>query len=496
MRVAGPLALDVLLLGVGEAFLVGLGLVRSPRQALHWGGMAFIVGWCVLGSGIVYALVLGASLRVWEAFALAAALGGAAVALARRVPAAADPAGPGERGPAKIVAVGAAACLGGYLALLGLHAVLRASPTAWDAWAFWLPRAKAIYFFHGLQPHLPGGFASFAHPDYPPLVPAFDATVFTFAGRASVLALPVQDWLLASAFVAAAAVVLGRRVRPAILWPALCLLALTPQFGATIGDGHADPQLARLVALAAVCGGVWVLERDGRFLALSGILLTGAVLTKKEGLALALLLAVALAVAARVERVRGWWHAFVLGAALILAAVPWQIWLRVEHVHYVSDYSLRTLLRPGALDHRLDRLRIALEDLPQIAVSFDHWILVVPLALFLALIAFRTRSSLAVLVLGLALLGYLGLACIYWIGTLPIEWYMRTSASRVVASLVLVAGVLTPLVAAELLRVGAPFESEAVVPAEPDFGSGRESGRRRARGPIPRARRGAGRGSG
>jgi hypothetical protein len=423
--------------------------------------MAFVVGWCVLGSGIVYALVLGASLTVWGSFALAAALGGAALIVARRVPAAADQTGRRERGRTKILAVGAAACLVGYLTLLGLHAALRASPTAWDAWAFWLPRAKAIFFFHGLQPHLPGGFASFAHPDYPPLVPAFDATVFSFAGAASVLALPFQDWLLAAAFVAAVAVVLRRRVRPAVLWPALCLLALTPQFGATIGDGHADPQLARLVALAAVCGGVWLLERDGRLLALSGILLTGAVLTKKEGLALALLLTVALAVAARVDRARGWWHAFVLGIALILAAAPWQIWLHVEHVDYVPDYRLRTLLHPGSLDHRLDRLRIALEHLPQIAVSFDHWILVIPLALFLALIALRRRSSVAVLVLGVVLLGYVGLACVYWIGTLPIGWYMRTSASRVVASLVLVAGALTPLVAAELLRAGAPLERNA-----------------------------------
>jgi hypothetical protein len=55
-------------------------------------------------------------------------------------------------------------------------------------------------------------------------------------------------------------------------------------------------------------------------------------------------------------------------------------------------------------------------------------------------------------VLGVIGAGYLGLACVYWIGTLPVTWYMRTSASRVVASLVVLAGVLTPLVASELLR--------------------------------------------
>ena len=452
MRIGGPVALDLLLLGVGEAWLFGLGFVRSPRQALRWAGLAFIVGWCAHGSVIVYALVLGFSVAIWGSFALAAALVAAGLMLGRAVPAAADRAERPERSLTKIVSVGAAACVVGYLALLGLHAALTASPTGWDAWAFWLPRAKAIYFFHGLQPHLRGGFASFAHPEYPPLIPAFDATVFNFAGGAAVLALPFQDWLLAAAFVAAAAVVLRQRVRAAVLWPSLCLLVLTPQFGASIGEGHADPQLARLVALAAVCGGVWVLERDGRLLALSGILLVGAVLTKREGLVLGLLLAVALTVAARVEGGRGWWRAVVLVPVLLAAALPWQLWLRFEHVTSVPDYSFRTLLHPGFLAQRLGRLRIALEHLPQIALSFDHWILVVPLAFFLALLAFRTRPSLAVLVLGVVLLGYVGLACVYWIGTFPVTWYIKTSASRVVGSLVVLAGALTPLVAAELLR--------------------------------------------
>ena len=181
-------------------------------------------------------------------------------------------------------------------------------------------------------------------------------------------------------------------------------------------------------------------------------LLAGAVLTKREGLALALLLAVAFAIAARVDGSRKWWRAFLLVPCLVLATLPWQIWLRAEHVHAETDYSLRLLLRPGILSHRLDRLRIALERLPQIAFSFDHWILLIPLALFLALLAVRIRSSLAVLVVSLILLGYVGLACVYWVGILPIDWYLRTSASRVIASLVVAVGVLVPLVAAELLR--------------------------------------------
>ncbi|HEY5659247.1 MAG TPA: hypothetical protein VIR59_00555 [Gaiellaceae bacterium] len=452
MRVGGPLVFDLLLLGTGQAVLYGIGVVRSRGQALVYAGLALVVGWCALGAAIVYALILGASLEVWQPILLTAALAAGALALGRVIRAGDDTLEGRERGPAQVCAVAAAALVVGYLALLGLHAALTTSPTGWDTWAFWLPRAKAIFSFHGLHPHLQGGFDSFAHPEYPPLVPAIDATVFRFAGDASVLTLPFQDWLLATAFVAAAAAVLRRRVRPAVLWPALCLLVLAPQFGASIGEGYADPELARLIALAAVCGGVWVLERDGRLLAVTGILLVGASLTKREGLGLGLLLAVTLALAARVEGGRGWARALLLVPVLIFAALPWQIWLHVERVAYKPDYSLRTLFHPGYLSGRLGRLGIALERLPRIALSFDHWLLVLPLALLLAFLVIGTRSSLAVLVLGAIGAGYLGLACVYWIGTLPVDWYMRTSASRVVASLVVLAGALTPLVAAELLR--------------------------------------------
>jgi len=452
MHVGGPLLLDLLLLCTGQAVLFGLGVVRSRGQAVRAAGLAFVVGWCALGAAIVYALILGASLAVWQPIVLAAALVVGALALGRVIGAGADSIEGRERGAARVCAVAAAAFVVGYLALLGFHAALTTSPTGWDTWAFWLPRAKAIFSFHGLHPDLQGGFDSFAHPEYPPLVPAIDATVFRFAGAPSVLALPFQDWLLAASFVAAAATVLRRRVRAAVLWPALCLLALAPQFGASIGEGYADPQLARLIALAAVCGGVWVLDRDERLVVLTGILLVGASLTKREGLGLALLLAVTLAVAARVEAGRGWARALLLVPVLIVASLPWQIWLHVERVAYTPDYSLRTLLHPRYLFDRLGRLSVALERLPRIALSFDHWLLVLPLALLLAFLVIGTRSSLAVLVLGALGAGYLGLACVYWIGTLPVNWYMRTSASRVVASLVVLAGALTPLVAAELLR--------------------------------------------
>ena len=48
------------------------------------------------------------------------------------------------------------------------------APLQWDAWAFWLPKAKSLLDFGGLDTAV-GGFTSFANPGYPPLVPALEA---------------------------------------------------------------------------------------------------------------------------------------------------------------------------------------------------------------------------------------------------------------------------------------------------------------------------------
>ena len=133
MRIGGPLLLDLILLGVGQAMLLGLGVVRSLGQAFRCAGLAFIVGWCMLGAAIVYALILGASLQLWQPIALAVALAAGASALGRAIPGGADTIERRERGVARVCAIAAAASLVGYLALLGVHSALTESPTGWEA---------------------------------------------------------------------------------------------------------------------------------------------------------------------------------------------------------------------------------------------------------------------------------------------------------------------------------------------------------------------------
>jgi hypothetical protein len=453
MHTVGPLLLDVLLLAVGEGALAAVGFVRTRRQAVVYAGLAFVLGWCAVGVAVSISLMLGGSLALWQPVVLAGVLVAAALVVARRIPAAVEPPPlAAAAADARLFGRVAAGVLVAYTALLGIRAAFAGSPAIWDGWAFWIPKAKAIFYFHGLKPHLEGGYASFAHVEYPPLVPAMDATVFRFAGAADQLLLPFQDWLLAAAFLGALAALLHRRVPGHLLWPALLVLALAPDFAYFIGSGLGDPPLARVFALAAVCGALWLVGRDWRLLAVAGILLAGASETKGEGMLFGLLLCVGLVVGAAFERPRRVWPALLLAPVAILAAVPWQIWLSATGVTYSPDYKLSDAVRPSYLSDRVSRLGTALERLPGYALGLDRWLLLVPVALVLAVLLVRRRPSLAAFVVGIVTLGYLGLSSVYWVSTLPLGWYINTSAERVTSSLVFVCGALTPLLAAELFR--------------------------------------------
>ena len=120
-----------------------------------------------------------------------------------------------------------------------------------DVWNQWLAKAKSLYFFGGLDTGT-GGFTSQFNPDYPPLDPTTEALVFAAQGGVDVLELARVHWALAAAFLLGVAWLLAPRVRPAILWPSLAMLALAPKFGALVGSSLADEPLALLLGLAGL----------------------------------------------------------------------------------------------------------------------------------------------------------------------------------------------------------------------------------------------------
>ena len=79
----------------------------------------------------------------------------------------------------------------------------------WDAWSFWVPKAKAIYGLGKLDVEF---FTTLPGSSYPPLVPVLDAAAFHAMGSADVVTLHVQYWLFGVGFVWALAGILAERV--------------------------------------------------------------------------------------------------------------------------------------------------------------------------------------------------------------------------------------------------------------------------------------------
>ena len=199
---------------------------------------------------------------------------------------------------------------------------------SWDTWAFWLPKAEAIYYFHGLDTGL-GGFTTFANPQYPPLVPVIDAASFHFMGGFYPALLPLQQCLVFVGFITALPALL-RSVPRWIVYPLLAMLALAYQLASEVLKVMPDQELAYLLGLAAVCGILW-LERDrAAFLVLAAIFLAGAALTKDEGVLLGLLLAVSIIAAGFAMRGRRAVSGFFLLLGP-LALLPWRFWLESHH---------------------------------------------------------------------------------------------------------------------------------------------------------------------
>jgi hypothetical protein len=445
----GLAALDALYLVAGLGLLAGFGHVRSPRTALRLAGVAFTVGWAAVGVVSVLLLVAGASLAPWQVTLVCVAFAAAGVAAARVTPAVAEPAPirPVRAWPVVLLAVAVAVL---YLEELGRRAFAAGATYHQDAWGFWLPKAKAIALFGGLDTG-PGGVTSYFHPDYPPLVPALDAVAFRFMDGLHASLLPAQEWVVVVAFVAAVAGLLARRVPAAVLWPCLALVVVSPSFGRWIGVSLADLPLALLFALAGVAIALWLTEGGTGHVALATTLLAAGALTKTEGGSLALGLAVVAALASiRSLRVR-WPGLVALVAAPLLVVLPWRQWLDRHDVRPAPDYHLADLSDPGYLAERGDRLQHVATELPAYLVGGDDWLIVLPLALAAALLVARRAPALALLLAGAPLAVLAGLVAVYWISVVPVEHYIDTSAERTVIPPILLAGSLLPLALAALL---------------------------------------------
>lgn len=317
---AGLFALNVAYALAGLALLWAFGGVATWGGALRLSGLAYLLGLAAFGVAWTVLLVVGVPFgRVGIAVSLVGLAAGGLVA--GRLRGAPLPRGRPRIDGRPIVLVSA---FGIALTGLFLEALFRAarlhSLQAYDAWAFWVPKGKAIFFFDGLDEHL---FTTAPNASYPPLQPIFDAAAFHAMGGPDQVTLHVQFWFFVVGAVTALAGVLHRHAPEWLIWPSLLLVLVAPRFAERLLMPLADVLLDILVVVAAVLLALWLRDGEGWRLAVAAVLLAGAVNTKREGILLAAsLLLVAFLVAGR----RHWPRLAVAALVVGLAIVPWRVW--------------------------------------------------------------------------------------------------------------------------------------------------------------------------
>lgn len=441
----GLLANNLLILGVGFALLYALGFARLRRSEWRLLALAYLLGWALLGSVLTFLLIAGLDPRVVTFVLVSAAIVVASVFIGRRVPKTEIVAIRGRGHPLAALTALAGAVLLSIASVSALIVSIRGTwPSEWDVWGFWLSKAKTIYYFNGLDTGL-GGYGAQSHPEYPPLVPTMNAATSHFVGAFHPTLLNFQVVLLGIAFLGALPALLDRFVPRWLSFPLLALLAVSPGFWWRMQSMMADQTLAYLIAAAAVACVIWLREPRGAWLGVALVLLTGATLTKLEGATLGLLLVAVVVGAAFVLHRRAGRPALLLllGPAAI---EPWRLWLG-RHGLPVSatDYHASDLLRPDFLADRTWRFTYAFHWMFHSVFRTGQWLVILPLALIVLVVVSRRLPVIAAALGAWIVLAFLGLTAIYWIGVPDVHWYVHTSADRIVSTIVIVAGTLTPL---------------------------------------------------
>lgn len=363
-------------------------------------------------------------------FSAVAALAGAALWRGRRrAPGGSPPlAPPSPRVPAAALGAVALACLA-TAAILVVRT--RAMPDGeWDAYAFWNLRARLLLRGGGDAGVVFSGETF--HPDYPLLVPGLTATgwLYTGDGPRWVPAVGAFLWmsLLVVGMGAAAARLAGARA--ACL--GVLLLLGAPNLAKVASWQYADVPTAALLLLAVTWYALALREpRAGARarLALCGLCVSLASWTKNEGLAQALVLAIAVATIPPAGLPRGKaLLAFAAGAAPFLA-------LSIAFKASIGPGNdLLAQAAPGSLLSRVTDpgryLQIA-RSFGEEAFRTSAWNLLIPLALLApalwtpaGLPRERRAIGTVLVLLGLAYAG------VYVLTPKPLVWHLSSSLHR------------------------------------------------------------------
>ena len=439
---AGLAALNVAYAVVGLSLLWAALAFRTWGGLLRLAGLGYLLGLAAFGVLWTALLVAGVPFGVVVVVLSLVVLTAAGLVAGRLRGAGFDGARPSlDAGPILLVSAASVALAGMFLEALFRTARL-SSLQEYDAWAFWVPKGKAIFFFDGLDEQV---FTTAAAPFYPPLQPILDAAAFHAMGGADVVTLHIQFWFVLVGFVWAGAGLLHRHVAAWLLWPPLVLLLVVPRYGERLLAPQADVLVDVFIVIAALALALWLRDRAGWRVAASAILLAGAVNTKREGILFTAGVLLAAFVASRPRR----WPALAVAAVAVgLTMVPWRIW------------TARHDLPAGAPSSSFgsDRLWAALDVSFDVLYSTALWS-VLPLVATIALGAAAVWGD-------RRLTAYVGvLALVLFAGgvwsTAGIEEFSLSADEsgnpivRLTGSIVLLAAVATPLLLTSVWRRGA-----------------------------------------
>jgi hypothetical protein len=448
---------NAVLVATGYAVLYALRLAEMRLGSILFAGLAYLVGWALTGVLLTLALVAGIDPGILADAIVAAAIVGVCVLYRVRTPSAPAPSRDVATRIDRVSLLSALpAAAGALMATIACLAAISVAAKGQlyagysDAFQFWIPKAAAIYYGHGLDP---GMWGAIRHPEYPPLSAVQDAVTFHFVGGFHPSVLPLQTTLLGVSFLLAVLALVDRFAPRWLSLPSLALLASTPWFWARLQTPLTDQMLAYVIAAAAIAGVIWLYERNRAFLVLAFVFLAAATLTKLEGGFMAVILALVVAAAGIVLYRRGARSGFVLLAAPAVA-VPWRLWLRHHGLPTSSpDYHASDLLNPSFLSARVGRLTGSFHALyeglitAQLQTSVIIWISIAALAI----LAWRLPVIAGAVTAWFAL-SLLGLTLVYWIGRIALSWYLATSLSRVGTTVIIVGGTVTPLLFGLALR--------------------------------------------
>jgi hypothetical protein len=443
VRIAGLLGANALMLVAGLGILPLLGVARSWRELLARSGLAYLCGIVIAGVVAAHLALVRVSFG-WIGLAVLAALSAAAGAWRLR-----GTELPRWQRPGWITLAGIA-LIAAVLVEYG-RAFAVAPLNRYDAWAIWALKGHALYAFGWADPVVfAGSEYRFANLDYPLLLPAVEAIDFHAMGAFDTRLLHLQFLFFLVAGLAALAAVLRDRVPALLLWPTLLAVTLAPAVFDQLLTAYADIPLALVFAVGAAAAGRWLLTDERWPLVIAALCFGGAVLTKNEGSLLVAAAFLGLLLVARGRRR----SLAIAAAATVLVLLPWRVYVWIYDLHDIN-YSLLDTFDFDHIDGRLGVGPIAFRTLGGEMVNPMQWGLLAPLFVVVLVAAWlRGGRALPLYAAVWAGISWLGLSWIYVITHFEYSSYLDSTKERVIASIVLGAAALTPLLASEAWSSG------------------------------------------